>query len=82
MGDAVLAEFMRDRKVPAPVERIVHTDWLATAINREKLGKRRIVKLECGHDEITRNLDRCRCSTCHKMILDGEDYEAFRNRRF
>lgn len=83
MGDPELAATMRRLKVKAPVERIVRTDFIATAHNREKLGSdmcRRIVDLECGHKEVTRNARSCRCSTCHKMILDGEDYDAFRNR--
>lgn len=83
-GDPVLAAEMRRLGVKAPVENIVHTDWLATALNREKLGpdiRKRIVKLECGHEEVTTNLTRCPCTKCHQLILDGKDYDAFRNHR-
>ena len=81
--DEELAATMRKFKVKAPVEQIVRTDILATAINRQKLGsdiRKRIVDLECGHKEITTNITRAPCSQCHAMILNGEDYEAFRNR--
>lgn len=81
MGDPVLADQMRRLKVKAPVERILMTDWLATAINKENLGLKRVVKLECGHDEVTRNITKAPCSKCHAMILNGEDYDAFRNHR-
>jgi hypothetical protein len=84
VGDPKLAKIMRDMKVPAPVERIVRTDLFATAFNREKLGSdmcKRIVDLECGHQAVTRNAKTCKCTACHEMILNGEDYEAFRNRR-
>lgn len=82
MGDPELAATMRRFKVKAPVEKIVRTNYLATALNRAQLGAdycNRIVELACGHREVTRNARSCPCSTCHKMILDGEDYEAFRN---
>ena len=80
-GDPELATTMRRLGVKAPVERIIRTDFLATAFNRDKLGPnmlKRIVDLECGHREITTNAKRCKCHTCHEMILNGEDYEAFR----
>jgi hypothetical protein len=83
MGDPELAAFMRKHKMPAPVERIMRTDWIATAVNRKKLGGnmgKRIVELACGHRAVTTNIKRCKCEDCHKMIMDGEDYEAFRNR--
>lgn len=80
-GDDELATTMRRMKVPAPVEQIAYTDWLLTALNREKLGeRRRVVVLACGHHEVTANSRSCRCAKCHAMILNGEDYEAFRNR--
>lgn len=86
MGDPVLAAAMRAMSInaKAPVEKIIRTDWLATAVNRGKLGPdhcKRIVDLACGHKAVTRNARTCPCKDCHKMILDGEDYEAFRNRR-
>lgn len=84
MGDPELAERMKLYWKKPPVERIIRTDFLATAINREKLGEdlcKRIVELDCGHRAVTRNAKTCPCLDCHKMILDGEDYEAFRNRR-
>lgn len=80
-GDPVLAANMRAWNVKAPVERIIRTDHLVTAVNREKLGPNmmnRVVELECGHREITTNAKRCSCYTCHEMILNGEDYHAFR----
>lgn len=79
-GDPRLAEFMRKHDVQAPVEQIEYVDWLATSLNREKLGdiRKRIVKLACGHFETTRNRTKCPCSQCHAMILNGEDYAAFR----
>ena len=80
-GDPVLAKTMRDAGVKAPVERILRTDFLATAFNRDTLGSnmmKRIVDLECGHKAITRNVKRCKCPQCHEMILNGEDYVAFR----
>lgn len=81
MGDPVLAEFMRRHDPGAPVEKILRTDFFMTALNGERLrGNERIVILECGHYAITANSTRCRCSFCHEMILNGEDYEAFRNR--
>jgi len=83
MGDPELAALMRRMKVKAPIEKILRTDWLATALNRKKLGEdmcKRIVDLACGHKAVTRNARTCPCSTCHGMILNGDDYEAFRNR--
>lgn len=83
MGDPKLAETMKRYWKKPPVERIVQTDWVATSLNRSQLGadlRKRIVDLACGHKEVTINARSCPCSTCHKMILDGEDYDAFRNR--
>jgi hypothetical protein len=83
MGDPELAKIMKRVWKNPPVERIVRTDWLATSINRDKLGEdmcKRIVDLACGHKAVTRNAKTCPCKECHKMILDGEDYDAFRNR--
>lgn len=83
--DPELAKRMRELKVPAPVEKIIRTDILATAFNQSKLGKNplnRVVDLECGHKTVTKNMNRAPCHECHRMILDGEDYEAFRNRRY
>jgi len=83
MGDLELAEKMKIYWKKPPVERIVRTDWLATSINREKLGAdmcKRIVDLACGHQAVTRNARSCPCKACHEMILAGEDYDAFRNR--
>jgi hypothetical protein len=80
-GDPVLATVMKGAK--APVELIVRTDWLATAVNRERLGedmRRRIVDLACGHKAVTVNVKTCKCKACHAMILRGADYDKFRNR--
>jgi hypothetical protein len=84
MGDPQLAERMRQFKVKAPVEKIIATDLLATALNRDTLGDdlcKRIVDLACGHKAVTRNATSCQCSICHEMILNGEDYEAWRSQR-
>jgi hypothetical protein len=80
-GDPELAAIMAKINPPAPVEKIVGTDHLATAINRDKLGPRmarRIVNLECGHQTVTVNRHRAPCARCHRMILEGYDYHAFR----
>ncbi len=80
-GDPELAKIMRRLKIKPPIERIVTTDWMATALNRDKLGlKKRIVILECSHYTATTNAKTAPCRQCHKMILNGEDYEKFRNR--
>ena len=80
-GDPVLAKFMRDAGVKAPVERIISEDFLMTAFNRDRLGtdmRKRVVDLECGHKTFTKNRKRAPCEICHEMILNGEDYHAFR----
>jgi hypothetical protein len=84
MGDPELAETMKRYWKKPPVEKIVATDFLATALNRGTLGNdlcKRIVDLACGHKAVTRNVKTCPCLSCHKMILDGEDYDAWRNLR-
>lgn len=79
-GDTELAMTMRRMKVAVPVEVIVETDWLATAVNRETLGKdERVVILACGHYVVTANRKKVPCTKCHEMILNGEDYDLFRN---
>jgi len=84
-GDPVLAAAMRryHARYPmaAPMEKIARTDWLATAINRDKLGDvaKRVVDLECGHQTVTTNMNRAPCWKCLAMILNGEDYDLFRN---
>lgn len=81
-GDPVLAAFMRANDAGPPVEKITRTDFMATAFNRDKLGSdplNRIVDLECGHQVVTRNTKRAPCPRCHRMILEGYDYDAFRN---
>ena len=82
-GDPVLAKTMRDAGVKAPVERILRVDWLATAMACHLPSPNmleRVVELECGHLALTTNRKRVACETCHSMILNGEDYEAFRFR--
>lgn len=84
MGDPELAATMKRFWKKPPIENIVGTDWLATSLNRSQLGPdlcKRIVDLACGHKAVTRNARTCPCLDCHKMILDGEDYDAFRNLR-
>ncbi len=79
-GDAELA--LITRSAPMPVEIITGTDMLATALNRERLGKtKRIVDLACGHQAVTTNRRRCGCWQCHYLITHGYDYDAFRNLR-
>ena len=80
MGDPELAAMMRSLKVPAPVEDIVETDMLLTIVNHLRLDGRRVVLLACGHKKITAAALRTRCEECHRMILDGEDYDGFRRR--
>lgn len=83
-GDPELAAYMARLKPKPPVEKIVRTEWLDTAVNREKLGPsmmRRIVKLECGHQAVTKNARVAKCLACHKIIMAGQDYDAFRNHR-
>ena len=79
MSDPKLAALMKN--VPAPVERIVETDMLLTIANRMSLAGRRVVVLACGHKAVTSNSTRVKCADCHRMILAGEDYDGFRNRR-
>jgi hypothetical protein len=81
-GDPDLAALYDGIDVPEPRERILETDYLLTAYNRDKLGDdlmKRIVKLECGHFTITRNVKKAGCKRCHRMIVEGYDYDAFRN---
>lgn len=68
------------------MERIVQTDWLATAVNRDRLkGFTRIVDLSCGHKAVSAAHGRCICRRCEEMmrrsIADGsEDWDSFRHR--
>ncbi len=81
-GDPELAKFMREHDIKAPVERIIRIDWVLVICNRKRLKPgERIVELECGHRAVTKNRVRVACAECHEMILNGEDYEAFRFRR-
>lgn len=82
-GDPKLAAFMRDMKVRAPIERIERDDHLLTMANMDKIriGHERFVVLACGHRKLTGALYHAACHDCHKMILKGEDYDAFRNHR-
>jgi hypothetical protein len=73
-------------KITTGRERIVETDYIATAFNRERLGPnmiRRIVKLECSHRAITSNSGAMKCPRCNEMLKRSiatgeEDYESFR----
>lgn len=82
-GDSELARTMREIGVKAPMERIIRTDIMLTIHNEERLGKdwplKRVVDLECGHRAVTKNKNRVACLACREMILNGEDYDAFRN---
>lgn len=77
-ADPALAAMMRRLNPPAPRERIVETDILLTLVNHLSLRDKRVVTLACGHKKVTRAADYARCLECRRMILDGEDYEAFR----
>jgi hypothetical protein len=82
-GDPKLAALMKslaDRGlIKAPLERILRTDILATAFNRDKLkGLNRIADLECGHKTVTPNRKHAQCQECLRMMLDGEDYQLYR----
>lgn len=81
MDDPKLAAMMQRLNPPVPVERIVETNIYLTCINRLNLAGRRVVELACGHRTVTANSHRARCPECHRMILNGEDYEAFRHGR-
>lgn len=82
MGDPVLAETMRQAGVKAPVERIVSVDQFMTLFLHADRSDtdllERVVNLECGHQAVTKNRSRVKCEKCHEMILNGEDYVAFR----
>lgn len=78
MADKQLVELLR--YVPAPVEQIVETDLLLTMANYPNLGGKRVALLACGHKVVTGNRLRAACAECHTMILNGEDYDAFRRR--
>ena len=76
-GDPVLAGvFDRLGCRPEP-SRIVGTDWMATALNRERLGQRRIVDLSCRHKAVTRNLSSMTCPRCVQLMREGLDYEGW-----
>lgn len=80
-GDPQLAAIMRRLRPKAPVERVTVIDWPATAMSRHRLNEgQMVVILACGHDAVTRSQERAPCHRCHEMILNGEDYDAFRNR--
>lgn len=81
-GDPYLAEMFAEHGVQPEPSRITGTDMLATAINREQLGKNkrnRIVDLECGHKAVTTNKDSMTCPRCVMLIRHGFDYDGFRN---
>lgn len=74
-------------KITTERERIVETDWIATAFNREQLGAdcvKRIVALACGHRAVTRNAASMTCPRCTEMLrrsieTGDEDYEGWRH---
>ena len=80
--DLQLAALMRRLKPKVPIEEFEHVNYLATALSYEaghiKLGWR-IVKLKCGHLATTKAQNRCGCRVCHQMIMEGRDYQGFRN---
>jgi len=78
-GDPVIAEMYRQTQPKPPVEHIIRTDIVASMFNRFTPPKR-VVDLACGHRAITKNRYRVGCVACHAMMLNGEDYDAFRNR--
>lgn len=76
-GDPVLAEFLERHGVKPGPSRIIGTDWIATALNRERLGQRRIVDLSCRHKAVTRNRSSMTCPRCVELIREGLDYEGW-----
>jgi len=79
-GDPELAALMQRLNLPAPMEAIVETDIFLTVVNHLRLDGKRVVVLACGHKKITAATTKARCDECHRMILAGEDYQAFRER--
>lgn len=82
--DPVLAELAARHGVKPERSRITSTDWLLTAVNRERLGAsmlRRIVDLSCGHKAVTQNAKSMDCPRCAEMIRQGHDYEGWINNR-
>ncbi len=81
-GDEILAASNKRFGLKAPLERIVATDWVTTALNRDKIGEFQVVvDLACGHSQVVSMRRRnVRCKICQAMIDRGADYEAFRNR--
>lgn len=81
MGDPVLAAYMAKLKPPPPMKRIIQTELIVTAMNVDKFKPgERVVRLACGHAAVTRARVKCACKECHRMIMDGEDYEQFRGK--
>lgn len=81
-GDTSLAEVNKRFNVKAPLERIVETNILMTALNQGKLDIKnleRVVDLACGHRVLTKNTKKCRCGVCQEMLDRGCDYDLFRN---
>lgn len=78
--DPVLAEIMRKNKVKAPIEDIIESYPLMICIlNPGDLEKGyQIVRLRCGHLIKTKRKRRSPCKSCHRMILNGEDYVGYR----
>lgn len=79
--DPKLAALMVKIKPPVPIEKIIQSELIVTAMNFDKgifkIGQR-VVRLACGHTTLTSARYRCGCHECHKMIMRGEDYDAFR----
>ncbi len=81
-GDEKLAALNKKFGIKAPTERIIRTDIIATAFNRERLLPRgeRIVDLACGHFVVAKIVqNRKRCYLCQDMFDRGADYDLFRH---
>jgi len=78
-GDPELAEMFERFGIRPRPSRIIETDIVATAFNREKLGKKRVVVLSCRHRAITGNQISMTCPRCVEMMKEGLDYDAWIN---
>lgn len=67
-----------------PIEAIVTIDLPSTVLTFSEAQQVRgwkVVILACGHYAKTPARVRAQCLECYEMILNGEDYDAFRNHR-
>jgi len=64
-----------------PSEKIVRVDHYIMAFNPEIFNKtlKRIVVLACGHNTLTKALDKAHCPRCQHMLDSGYDWDKFHN---